>query len=87
MAHYRVSNASTHNITLEDDAGRRHVARTLHHSLPLGAELHGPRPVPGFAVLSNASTLSICRVIFEEIDCSAECDLSGGPQLDKMLAS
>ena len=26
-------------------------------------------PVPGFAVLSNASTLRFCRVIFEEIDC------------------
>ena len=87
MAHYRVSHASTHNITLEDDAGKRHVARALHNSLPVGAELHGPRPVPGFALLSIASTLSICRVIFEEIDCSAECDLRGRPQLDRILAS
>lgn len=70
MAHYRVSHASTHNITLEDDVGRHHAARALHDSLPVGAELHGPRAVPGFAVLSNASTRSIYRVIFEEIDCS-----------------
>lgn len=72
MAHYRVSHATSHNITLEDEAGRHHVARALHSSLPVGAELHGPRPVPGFALLSNASTLRIYRVIFEQIDCSRE---------------
>lgn len=76
MAHYRVSHASTHNITLVDDTGRLHVARSLHGSLRVGAELHGPRPVPGFALLSNASTLDIHRVIFEEVDCSPLGDLT-----------
>ena len=68
MAHYRVSHASSHRVTLEDARGRLHVARTLHDTPPVGAELHGPCPVPGFAVLSNASTLRFCRVIFEEVD-------------------
>jgi hypothetical protein len=68
MAHYRVSHSSTHSVTLEDARGRRHVARPLHDTPPVGAELHGPCPVPGFAVLTNASTRRLCRVIFEEID-------------------
>jgi len=85
MAHYRVSHASSHRVTLEDARGRRHIARTLHDTPPVGAELHGPCPVPGFAVLSNASTLQFCRVIFEEIDCGLERDPSRRPQLHEML--
>lgn len=77
MAHYRVSHASSHNVTLEDAAGRRHVAYALHDTLPVGAEFHGPSPVRGFAILSNASTHRMCRVIFERINCSPDEALSG----------
>ena len=77
MTHYRVSHSSSHSVTLEDALGRRHVAQTLHSTPPVGAELHGPPPVPGFAVLSNAATLSSCRVIFEEIDCSPRAPTVG----------
>jgi hypothetical protein len=85
MAQYRVSSSSSDSVTLEDARGRRHVARTLHDIPSVGAELHGPCPVPGFAVLSNPSTRRLCRVIFEEIDCSPEGELSYRPQLDEML--
>jgi hypothetical protein len=85
MAQYRVSYSGSDSVTLEDARGRRHVARTLHDAPPVGAELHGPCPVPGFAVLSNPSTRRLCRVIFEEIDSIPECDLRYRPQLDEML--
>ena len=85
MVRYRVSYSSSDSVTLEDARGRRHVARTLHDTPPVGAELHGPCPVPGFAILSNPSTRRLCRVIFEEIDSIPECDLSYRPQLDEML--
>ena len=81
MAHYRVTHASSHHLTLKDDVGRYHAAWALHDQLPVGAELHGPRPVPGFALLSNASTLNVYRVIFEEVDCSPMGNLSGRPGL------
>jgi hypothetical protein len=69
MAQYRVLDADGHGITLVDTVGRRHVARALHDALPVGAELHGPHPLPGFAILADASTRRLCRVIFEQIDC------------------
>ena len=74
MARYRVSYSSSDSVTLEDARGRRHVARALHDTPPVGAELHGPCPVPGVAGLSHPSTQRLCRVIFEEIDCSPEGD-------------
>lgn len=68
MARYRVSDASSHSITLVDATGRRHVARALHDAVPVGTELHGPHPVPGFAILAEASTRRLCRVIFERTE-------------------
>lgn len=68
MARYVVSSASNDRVTLEDTTGRRHLARPLHDTLNVGAELHGPRPTPGFAILSEASTRRLCRVIFEQVD-------------------
>lgn len=69
MALYRVLDANDQGIMLVDAVGRRHVARALHDALPVGAELHGPRPLPGFAILSDASSRRLCRVIFEQVDC------------------
>jgi len=79
MAQYRVSDADgSRRVTLVDAIGRRHVARALHDELPVGAELHGPRPLPGFAILADASTQRLCRVIFEQVDCG---DAAAGPRL------
>lgn len=85
MARFRVSYSSSDSVTLEDARGRRHVARPLYETPPVGAELHGPCPVPGIAVLSNPSTRHLCRVIFDEIDSIPERDLSYRPQLDEVL--
>jgi hypothetical protein len=79
MAQYRVLDADGHGITLIDTVGRRHVARALHDALPVGAELHGPRPLPGFAILSDASSRRLCRVIFEQVDCGEEPPSAGPP--------
>jgi hypothetical protein len=77
MAHYRVLDAQSPSLTLEDAAGRRHLVRPLHHAPLPGAELHGPRPVRGFAILSDAFTKRLCRVIFEQIDISHDAALPG----------
>jgi hypothetical protein len=69
MAHYRVLYSSSHSVTLEDDAGRRHVARAVHDAPSQGAELHGPHAARGFAILSHPASMSLCRVIFEEVNC------------------
>jgi hypothetical protein len=74
MARYRVSSANSDHVTFEDAAGRLHRARPLHDRFAVGAELHGPRPAPGFAVLSDSATQRLCRVIFEQIDCAAGGD-------------
>ena len=79
MAHYRVSCASSHRVTLEDAVGRRHVARALHDTPPVGAEFHGPCPAPGFAILSEASSRRLLRVIFEQINCSLDEASFGSP--------
>jgi hypothetical protein len=68
MAAYLVADATDDTIILVDTGGRRHLARALHGTPPAGAELHGPRPTPGFALLSQASTQRLCRVIFEQVD-------------------
>lgn len=72
MARYRVLHADGLRVTLEDAAGRRHVARPLHDALAPGAELHGPHAARGFAILSHASGRRLCRMIFEQIDCGAD---------------
>jgi hypothetical protein len=69
MARYRVLHADSVSVTLEDAAGRRHVARALHDALAPGAELHGPRAARGFAILSHAGGQRLCRMIFEQVDC------------------
>jgi hypothetical protein len=68
MAQYWVSDSSSDTVTLENARVRCHIARPLHDTPPVGTELHGPCPVPGFAVLSNPSTRRLCRVIFEEVN-------------------
>ena len=70
MAHYRVSHANGHEVALEDGGGRHHVARALHDVPPVGAEFHGARPERGFAILLGSSSDRVCRVIFEEVNCS-----------------
>ncbi len=70
MAYYRVSHASGHDVALQDKAGRHHVARALHGAPQVGAEFHGPRPERGLAILADASSKALCRVIFEEVNCS-----------------
>jgi hypothetical protein len=72
MAHYRVSQARSGSITLEDAIGRRHRARALHDMPAEGTVFHGPRPVCGFAILSDAASRRLCRVIFEQIDCGRD---------------
>jgi hypothetical protein len=69
MAHYRVANALSQSVTLVDGVGRRHRARALHDTPSEGMVFHGPRPVCGFAILSDPSSRRLCRVIFEQIDC------------------
>jgi hypothetical protein len=69
MAHYRVAQAGNESFMLEDAVGRRHRARALHDMPAEGALLHGPRAVRGFAILSDASSRWLCRVIFEKVDC------------------
>lgn len=68
MAHYRVANALSQSITLVDGVGRRHRARALRDTPTEGTVFHGPRPVCGFAILSDASGRRLRRVIFEQID-------------------
>ncbi len=65
MTHYRVSRASGHEVTFEDEAGNRHVARTLSGTPPLGAVFHGLIPARGFATLLDADSQSIFRMIVE----------------------
>ena len=68
MAAYLVADATDDTMILVDSVGRRHLARALHGTPPAGVELHGPRPSPGFALLSQGSTQRLCRVIFEQVD-------------------
>lgn len=76
MAHYRVADARSQTVTLVDGVGRRHVARALHGVPAEGALLHGPQPVAGFAILSDAMTRDLCRVIFEQVDCGRDAPLA-----------
>lgn len=77
MARYRVAHARSQTVTLVDGVGRRHVARALHGVPAEGAVLHGPRPVAGFAILSDAVNRSVCRVIFEQVDCGHDAPPAG----------
>ena len=77
MAHYRVAQAGSGTVTLVDGIGRRHVARALHGAPAEGAVLHGPRPAAGFAILSDDVTRSLCRVIFEHVDCGHDAPFAG----------
>ena len=80
MVHYRVLHTKSQSVTLVDAAGRQHVARALHDAPSLGAELHGPHAARGFAILSYAASKRLCRVIFEEINCS-QTEVRSGPDL------
>ena len=81
MAHYRVSQTSRETLTLQDASGRRHRARPLHDLPPMGAEFHGPHPAPGFAILSDAATRRLWRVIFEQVDCGHEAASPASPRM------
>ncbi len=70
MAHYRVEVTEQHLVTLVDRLGRRHLASALHHTPPVGAAIHGPHAVRGFAILADATTRRLYRVIFEQVDCA-----------------
>lgn len=73
MPQFRVADTGQHGLTtLEDSLGRRHLARALHGSPAVGRVFHGPRPLRGFAILCDAHTRQLCRVIFEQIDCDPD---------------
>lgn len=64
MTRYLVTSVDGEHIALTDPTGRCHRAQALGRGPALGAAYHGPRPLPGFAVLSKEGRAEFCRVIF-----------------------
>ena len=72
VAQYMVSDVSGEHVVFRDAARRSHLAHALNFAGAIGAELHGPHPQLGFAVLSPAMSTLTCRVIFIDLNCNVE---------------